>query len=164
MKQLTVLRDWYATLAERDQRILRFGAIGVVLIVLLWVLLPLQRSLSTARAELQQQQDDLAWMRQVGPTLAAAGPGQAAAASKESLVVVIDTTARESGLAHALTGSQPTGNGSMRVNFEGADFNLLLGWLSRLGSQQGVQVEGANITSAGGAGMVNASVQLRASK
>ena len=162
--KLTALQEWFAALAERDQRILRFGAVGVVLIVLLWVLIPLQRNLAAAREHLQQQQDDVAWMRQVGPTLAAAGPGQAAPVSKESLVVVIDTTARESGLAQALTGSQPTGNGAMRVNFEGADFNLLLGWLSRLGSQQGVHVESANITGSGTPGSVNASVQLRPAK
>jgi type II secretory pathway component PulM len=156
----TALRDWYATLAPRDQRILRFGAVGAVVIVLLWVLLPLQRNLSTARTHLQQQQQDVEWMRQVGPTLAAAGPG-AASISKESLVVVIDTTARESGLAQALTGSQPTGNGAMRITLEGADFNLLLGWLSRLSSQQGVRVEAANITGTDAAGLVNASVQLR---
>jgi len=88
--------------------------------------------------------------------------GPAAAATQESLVVLIDRSARESGLAQALTGSQPVGDGGMRVQLEQADFNLLSGWVSRLSSQHGVRVEAASVTSAGTPGIVNASVQLRA--
>ena len=101
-------------------------------------------------------------MRQMAPTLAAAGPGPAAAASPqgESLVVLIDRSARESGLGQALTGSQPAGNGAMTVRMENADFNLLIGWLSRLVAQHDLRVETASLTGTGSAGMVNASVQL----
>jgi len=155
------LRAWYERQSDRDRRVLGWGAIVVALIILLGVFLPLQRALTKARAHLADQRTDLAWMRSMAPTLAAAGPGPAAAPTGESLVVLIDRTARESGLAQALTGSQPTGNGSMRVQLESADFNLLIGWLSRLGSQQDVRVESASITANGtAAGVVNASVQL----
>lgn len=152
---------WYERQSERDQRILRWGAVALTLILLLGIFVPLQRSLVQARKHLATQQADLAWMRSVAPTLAAAGPGPSAAPSGESLVVLIDRTARESGLAQALTGSQPSGNGSMRVQLENADFNLLIGWLSRLGSQHEVRVESASITATGTAtGVVNATVQL----
>jgi general secretion pathway protein M len=154
------LTAWYERQSERDQRVLRWGSVAVALIVLLGVLVPLQRGLSKARTHLADQQADLAWMKSMAPTLAAAGPGPTAAPTGESLVVLIDRTARESGLAQALTGSQPSGSGSMRVQMENADFNLLIGWLSRLGSQQGVRVESASITANGANGVVNASVQL----
>jgi type II secretory pathway component PulM len=153
--------DWYNSLAPRDQRVLRFGALGVLLIILVWVFLPLQHRLNDARARLQKQQSDIAWMQQVAPTLAAAGPGPVAAATQESLVVLIDRSARESGLAESLAGSQPAGNGAMRVQLEHADFNLLTGWISRLSAQHGVRVEAASITAGNGPGVVNASVQLR---
>lgn len=154
--------DWYARQSERDQRVLRWGAIAGALIVLALVLLPLHRNLSQARARVAQQQADLAWMRQMAPTLAAAGPGPAASGSPqgESLVVLIDRSARESGLAQALTGSQPAVNGSMTVRMESADFNLLIGWMSRLVAQHDLRVEAASITGNGTAGVVNASVQL----
>jgi general secretion pathway protein M len=156
---------WYGKLAPRDQRILRIGAVAVVLIMLLWIVLPLHRNLTQAGERLRQQQQDLEWMRGVAPTLAAAGPGQAAIApGSESLVVTIDRTARESGLAKALTGSTPSGNGAMRVQFENADFNLLVGWLHRLNTQQGLLIEDATITGNGGAGLVNVSVLLRPAK
>ena len=154
--------SWYGQLAPRDRRILRIGTPLVLVIVIAWILLPLHRSLGEAGERLRQQQEDLEWMRDVGPTLAAAGPGQAPASNgNESLVVTIDRTARESGLAKALTGSTPSGNGAMRVQFENADFNLLVGWLHRLSTQQGLLIDDASITREGGAGLVNASVQLR---
>jgi general secretion pathway protein M len=152
---------WYGQLAPRDQRILRIGAIAVALILLLWIFLPLQRNLNAARSKLQAQQADLEWMRQVGPTLAAAGPGPMADAQHESLAVLIDRSARESGLAQALSGTQPAGNDALRVQLANADFNLLLGWLARLSAQQGVRVEAASITGNPAPGVVNASVQLR---
>lgn len=155
--------DWYARQSERDQRVLRWGGIVAGVIILAGILLPLQRNLSQARARVAQQQTDLAWMRQMAPTLAAAGPGPAAAAPPgESLVVLIDRSARESGLAQALTGSQPGANGAMTVRMENADFNLLIGWMSRLVAQHDLRVEAASITGNGDAGVVNASVQLHA--
>jgi general secretion pathway protein M len=159
---LTDLRDKYSQLAARDQRILRIGAIAVAAIVLLWIFLPLQRKLVVARQKLETQHTDLQWMRSVAPTLAAAGPAIATQATGESLVVLIDRTARESGLGQALTGSQPASEGSMRVQLERADFNLLTGWISRLASQHGVRVESASVTAQGEPGLVNVSVQLRA--
>jgi type II secretory pathway component PulM len=156
------LTRWYAEQSGRDQRILRWGAVAAAVILLAALLLPLQRNLSRARAQVAQQQSDLAWMRSMAPTLAAAGPGPAAASTGESLVVLIDRSARESGLAQALTGSQPAGNGGMTVRMENADFNLLIGWLSRLTAQHDLRVETASITGNGTPGIVNASVQLHA--
>lgn len=75
-------------------------------------------------------------------------------------MVVVDRSTREAGLAQALTGSQPAGGDVVRVQLENADFNLLLGWMSTLSSQHGVQVEGASMTSST-PGVVTASVQLR---
>jgi general secretion pathway protein M len=156
------LSDWYARQSEKDQRVLRWGGIAALVIVLAMVLLPLQRNLSQARARVAQQQADLAWMRQMAPTLAAAGPGPVSAGSPqgESLVVLIDRSARESGLGQALTGSQPAGTGAMTVRMENADFNLLIGWMSRLVAQHDLRVESASITGNGSPGVVNASVQL----
>jgi general secretion pathway protein M len=158
------LTDWYGNLAPRDQRILRYGAVAVAIILVIWVAWPLQRNLELAREQVRQQQADLGEMDRDAPTLAAAGPGRAATASAQSLVVLIDTTARESGLAKALTGTTPAGTGAMRVQLENADFNLLVGWLHRLATQQGVLVEDLTVTGNGGAGLVNVAVQLRPGK
>lgn len=155
------LGSWYATLPPRDQRVLLIGTLIVAIILLVGIFLPLQRKLREADAALLQQQADLQWMQQVGPALAAAGPGPAAVATPDSLMVLIDTSARESGLAQALTGTQPSRDGSARVQLEGADFNALVNWISRLSSQHGVRTESATITASNSPGTVSATVQLR---
>jgi general secretion pathway protein M len=156
------LASWYATQSPRDQRVLVIGCVVVALILLVGIFLPLQRKLREADSALQQQQADLEWMTQVGPALAAAGPGPAAVATADSLVVLVDTSARESGLGQALTGTQPAGDGSMRVQLEGADFNAVTNWVSRLSTQHGVRVEAATITASNSPGIVSATVRLRA--
>jgi type II secretory pathway component PulM len=154
--------NWYTTLAPREQRVLQIGSALVVFMLVAGIILSLHRSVNAASAQLKKQQTDLEWMRSVGPMLAAAGPDPVAAATPESLVVLIDRSAGESGLAKSLTGTQPAPKGGMRVQLESADFNLLTGWLSRLSSQHGVRVESATITGSNTPGIVNATVQLRA--
>jgi general secretion pathway protein M len=155
------MANWYVTLAPRDQRVLKIGGVAVVLIVLVGVFLPLQTRLKAARAQLETQQQDLDWMRQVGPTLASAGPGPVSVVKPEQLLVLVDSSAREAGLAQSLTGSQPVDKGAVRVQLEHADFNMLAGWLARLSSQNGVKVESATVTGSNSPGVVNATVQLR---
>lgn len=161
---LAGLDTWYARQTPRDQRMLRIGALAVALIVVVGIVFPLQRGLSRARQDVRRAQDDVAWMTSVSPTLVGAGPSSAARPANQSLVVLIANSAAESGLSKALTATTPSGNGAMRVQLQNADFNLLLGWLHRLSTQQGVRIEDASISNAGAPGLVNVSVQLRLGK
>jgi len=156
------LRRWFESLAPRDQRMLRVGCIAAAAIVLAGVFVPLQRVVSAAGKRVEQKQADLAWMRAAVPSVIAAGPGPSSRATAASLVVLLDQSARESGLGKSLAGSQPNGNGSQRVQFNAADFNLLVAWLSRLSSQHGVKVESATFTAASAPGVVTATLVLRA--
>jgi type II secretory pathway component PulM len=155
------LSAWFERQSVRDQRILRIGAIVVALILLASLVMLPQQALSRARDRVAGKQELLQYMRQVGPALAAAGPGQTVQPIGESFVVFIDRTAREHGLAESLTGSPPAGNGAFRITLENADFNLLLTWLHQMATRHGVRVETASFTANGAAGKVNASVQVR---
>ena len=83
--------------------------------------MPLDRSVARERAKLTQKRADLAWMQSVAPELRDAP--QPPAASGESLLVIIDRSARESGLASALAGSEPGAAGSLSVRLEKAPFD-----------------------------------------
>lgn len=155
------LTEWYARQSRRDQQVLLASVIIVALGLLLWLALLPQRAVTRARAEVASQQQLLDYMRQVGPTLSAAGPGGDLQPIGESFVVFVDRTAREHGLGEALTGSPPTGNGAYRVTFENADFNLMLTWMHQVSTRYGVRVEAASVNATNAAGKVNASVQLR---
>lgn len=149
------------TLNERERRMVLFGGIGAVALLIFGVLLPLNSSVSKAQERVGKKQADLVWMQSVGPELASAGPAVARPSSNESLLVVVDRAARESGLGSSLTSSEPQGPGTLRVRLEKAPFDIMIGWLARLGDQNGISVETANVDKTGAPGIVTASLVLR---
>jgi general secretion pathway protein M len=149
----------FDTMSEREQKLVKFGGIGAVLVLIFGVLMPLESSVAKARARITQKQADLAWMKNVAPVLAAATPH--AAGTGESLIVIVDRSTRESGLEKAMAGSEPNGPGGIQVRMEKAQFDAMIAWLSRLSQQNGIGVDGASIDSAGAPGLVNAAIVLR---
>lgn len=151
----------FDTMTERERRMVTFGGIAALLLLVLGVVLPLDRSVERTHQRIEKKHADLAWMRAVGPELSAAGPAVAPPVSQESLLVVVDRAARESGLGQSLTNSEPSGNGALRVRLEKAPFGLLVGWLARLSEQHGIRVESATMDSTGEPDTVNAGLVLR---
>jgi general secretion pathway protein M len=156
------MREWYANLEERERRFVLFGGIGALILLLLGVFLPLNRNIAQARERVATKQGDLAFIRSVAPQLAAAGPATGNVTNGESLVVLIDSSARESGLGKSLTSSQPTGDKGLRLRLDRVSFDAMVAWLARLSQQHGVRVESAEIESAGETGLVNAGLVLKA--
>jgi len=156
------MRAWFENLSERDRRVVTIGGAVVVVLALLAIILPLNTQISLARKRITTKQGDLAFIQSVAPQVAAAGPGVAGAANAESLVVLIDSSARESGLGKSLSSSQPTGDKGLRIRLDKAPFDALVAWLARLSQQHGVRVESAEIESAGEVGLVNAGLVLKA--
>ncbi len=155
------MNAWWQSLSERDRRILLIGAAAAILILLLGVFLPLHRSVAQASQRIERKREDLKWMQSTLPELASAGPPPVAPTSQESLIVVIDRTARESGLGAMLAGGiQPSGNGALQVRLEKAPFDVMVAWLARLADQNAVRVESATIDAVG-PGLVNAGLVLR---
>lgn len=149
-----------ANLSERERRMVTIGGIIAVLLLLVAVILPLDRSVAKAHQRVEQKQQDLAWMRRVAPQLAAAGPAVDHPVTQDSLLVVVDRAAREAGLAKSLTSSEPSGAGGLRVRLDKAPFDTLVGWLGRLADRHGVRVESATIDNATEPGLVNAALVL----
>lgn len=147
------------SLSTRDRRTLLVGGVIAVILFILAVILPLDHSVSRMHDQVSRKQADLVWMRSAAPEIAAAGPVRNT--SGESLIVIVDQSARESGLGGALAGSQPSGRGGLNVQLEKAPFDALVGWLARLSQQNGVQIESATIDTAGQPGTVNASLVLK---
>ena len=149
----------YDTLSPREQNMVKFGAIALVLILIFGVLMPLDSSVAKARTRIAKKQQDLVWMKGVAPFLAAQGPAHQN--NGESLIVIVDRSARESGLGNSLAGTDPSGAGGIQVRLEKAPFDAIIGWLSRLSQQNGIGVEGATIDGAGAPGVVNAAIVLK---
>jgi type II secretory pathway component PulM len=149
------------SLSERDRRTLMIGA-GVAALLLLYIIIQLDSSVSSAHKRLVSKADDLAWIRTNSTELAAMGPPRTGgAANGQSLLVIVDRSAHESGLANALAGSEPSGPGGLSVRLQKAPFDTLIMWLARLTQQNGIRIDSASIENAGSPGVVNAALVLR---
>jgi general secretion pathway protein M len=149
----------FSALPQRQQRLVLGGAALIVVLLIVAVLIPLDHSVTSAQQRVAKKRADLTWMQGVAPELATAPAPPSD--SGESLLVIIDRSARESGLAGSLTGSEPGIGGSLSVRLQKAPFDVLVAWLARLAQQNGVVVESATIDGAGAPGLVNAAVVLR---
>jgi len=157
---MSKLLQWYQGLAEREQRMVLGGALAAGVLLVLALLLPLQRAVTAGEQRLLGKQQDLAWLQAAAPQLAALGNAPPRS-SGESLVVLADRVARQTGIAGSLTGSQPSGDGGLRVRVEKVAFDALAAWLGQLVQQHGVRIENASIDALPAPGTVNATLVLR---
>jgi general secretion pathway protein M len=94
------------------------------------------------------------------PGLAAHSAQAGADRQGKSLLALADVSARGAGLANALKRVEPAGPRSVRVSFEVANFDALIGWIETLARDYGVQASDLSIDRAEGLGLVNARVTL----
>lgn len=153
------LLQYYARLSARERRITLAGGVAAALLLILAIVLPLQRHVGSLEQRVERKRDDLLWLRSMAPQLAGLR-GSGPAPIHESLVVVVDRTARQSGLERALVGSQPSGDGGLNVRLEQTSFDGLLTWLSQLRESYGVHVDSAVVEAGSAPGTVNASLVL----
>ena len=148
-------------LQPRERRIVLVGAIAVLLLIIVATVLPLQRNVAAIQQRVERKRDDLQWLRSMAPQLVGL-QASAPPPLRESLVVVVDRTARETGLAKSLVGSQPSGDGGLNVRLDQTPFDTMVGWLSQLRERYGVKVESATIDAGKGPGNVTATLVLHA--
>jgi len=160
------MAGWWNKLSERERQILAIGAVVVVLLIgWAFVWHPLARARVQMQARVAQQSSDLAWMRQSAAELTALrakGARGKVDRQGKSLFALADVTARGAGLGAALKRVEPAGTGpkSVRVSFEGANFDALSGWLDALSRDFGVQAVDLSADRVEGVGLVNARVVL----
>ena len=155
------IRQWLEGLAPRERNLVyAAAALLAIAVVYFAVVLPVTSAARHREARIVQKTSDLAWMRQVAPQVMAAAAAGGGTASDESLVVLVDRTARESGIGSSIRDQTPAGQNGLQLRLEGAPFDLLMAWLANLQQQHGVRVDGAIIGAANAPGLVNANLTL----
>jgi general secretion pathway protein M len=157
------LKDWYSSLQARERAMVAIGGVLVLLVAIyLLALAPFYAAVNSRAERVARKEGDLAWMRSVGGEVMALNVNSQTpvAPTNESLVVLIDRTARECGLGAALTGQTPNGDNGIRVRLEQAEFDKLVVCLGSLQQAHAVNIESANIDRTAKPGFVNASLVL----
>jgi general secretion pathway protein M len=157
------LKDWFFSLQARERAIVVTGGVLVLLVAIyMLALAPFYAAVNSRAERVARKEGDLAWMRSVGGEVMALNVSSETpvAPTNESLVVLIDRTARECGLGAALTGQTPNGENGIRVRLEQAEFDKLVVCLGSLQQAHAVNIESANIDRTAKPGFVNASLVL----
>jgi general secretion pathway protein M len=158
------MKDWFLALESRERLFVAVG--GALLVVfLLWAVLlsPLFGASAAAASRIDTKRNTLAFLRSAAAELAGATdlPVAGPDLTGQSLVVVVDRSAREIGLGAALTRNQPVGEDGIRVRLENASFDAVTRWLAALSASSGLAIESASFDRTPDEGRVNASLVLR---
>lgn len=157
------LKDWFRNLKPRERIIVLAGSVIVVIVAIYTLALgPFYKSLHDRSERVARKEADLAWMLGNAAEAQVLGANQpiGSAPAGESLVVLVDRTARECGIGSALTGQTPNGNTGIRVRLESAAFNVLVQCLGNLQQAHAISIEQATFDKAARPGLVNASLVL----
>jgi general secretion pathway protein M len=156
------LKEWFASLQARERIAVSVAAVLVsAMVIYVLGLAPFYRAVNAMENDLAERKADLAWMMSNADNvrmLVASRPQLAP--TGESLVLLVDRTAREAGLADSLTNQTPTGPDGIKVNLQEATFDNMMVWLNGLQMTQGVTIQSANINRASKPGLVNVSLEL----
>lgn len=144
MGQLDALKNRWSELQARDQRILRYSAIIVgLLLFYLFVVDPVHSDRDNAEQRLRSAQEAYAVAQRQASDLKAAASGSTTSNSG-SFLTQVESSAQQQGLREALRRLQPSSDNQIQVSLEGASYSQLMQWLSSL-RQQGVQAQRVDI-------------------
>ena len=159
-----MIAAWWQGRNERERRVLAGGSIAAVAL-LGWAFVwhPLAGARARLESDVAVDRANLAWMRQAASgigVLRAGGPHKPADRQGKSLFALADVSARGAGLAGALKRVEPTGAKSVRVIFDGANFDALIGWVDGLARDYGIVATDLSADKVEGLGLVNARIVL----
>ena len=154
-------RSWQA-LSPLHRHIVLVGAATIAMLsawVFAWT--PLAESRASLRADAVSQATTLNWMRPASARLRVLGgvPAPAATAGG-SLLARIDQSARNSGLGASVVSVEPLDAHRVRVQMNGADFDVVIDWLER-NTANGFRIDELSIQRASGPGRVDTRIALR---
>ena len=160
---MTTMRDWFQKLAPREQLLVSVAAVLLVMAMIVTLgIRPIISSTSKGHERVEEKRKLLLEIEQVAERIGPQATGGQIVASNgnQSLVVIVDSTTRNNGLAAYLKRNQPDGATSIRLRFENVPFDAIVAWLGSLQAQHGLIATTATIDKSGTPGRVNCNLTL----
>jgi len=154
------MRAWFSGLEANERRMLIAGG-GLLLVMLLYAGLwePLTGKIDMLRVSTTEQAALLTWMRSTAQEvkqLRGRSGQQAKPATGQSLLSLVDRTAKSGRLGSALKRVQPDGDEKVGVWMEAANFDDLVRWLVALETRHDVRVVSSVFQALEASGRVDA--------
>lgn len=163
MKQLLswISLDRLRGLPPRDRWLLISGGIGLLLVLYLSLLVPMQAELSKLRLSVPKGKVQLAQMRVQAMEIKQLRASGRVPVSGGNLLANLEQSATANGIRGRIVRMEPDGVNGARLSLDGVHFNALISWLTSLQTQGGVRLEKATFEAQPAAGVVNARLVLR---
>lgn len=161
------MKEFLANLSDSERRTFIMASIALVLLAgyaFAWD--PLMGTVDRLRASVEQQRASVAWMNSAAQEAqnllrARTGATQAVSRGGQSLLAVVDQTARSQKLGSALKRIEPRGQDEVRVRLEDAVFDDMVTWLGSLQKRYGVLIDSVAIDRQSSPGRVTANLTLK---
>jgi general secretion pathway protein M len=158
------MKEWFESLDARERRIVIGGAITLLIMSIYFLgWEPFINGLHDLRESTQSKQLDLAWMQNAAKEVKQLQASQSAPvhfASDQSLLGVIDRSAKSKQLGDSMKRVQPDGTSKARVWLENAKFDVVIGWLEELERRYGVGIETITFEKQAEEGLVDARISF----
>ena len=157
-----MIKKFLADMQPRERQLV-IAAAGLLVFfiayLLLWQPFGGQR-LQSLQNQVAEQRATLTWMQQAAIRAQQLRGGAAQAGRGQSLMSVVDLTAKKNDLGTAMKRVEPAGDHSVRVWIEQAPFDTLAAWLDELEHSYSVHVQLITLDREAGPGRVNARITL----
>ncbi len=161
------MKEYFNSLKPREQIFLIVGAIFLVLAFLYWIIWePFSKNVDSMELTVIQQQATLAEMRKIAAEveqLRKKSSAPTANTQGQSLLTLIDSSAKKRNLGSALKRVEPVGDNKVRVRMDKANFNDLIRWLGYLQQNYGILTASITLDTQKESGRTNARLVLEGS-
>ncbi|MGD2117897.1 MAG: type II secretion system protein GspM [Chromatiales bacterium] len=151
--------DRFNTLQAREQKILGFGAL-LLLILLLYeaVWTPLNERVELMHNQVSAQQQRISSLQQIVTEYQALQPVETSRPRvRQSLLSLLDRTSKQHQIKENIRSLTPDGNQKVRMRIVDAEFDRLAAWLANL-SKLGLKVQQIDINREDAEGLVSAGI------
>jgi len=154
------MKSFWLQLKPRERIIIAVaGGVLMILILYLALLEPYQLKVEKLNSRIAAQQTDVQWMNKTAgeiKQLQGSSTNRSSNTSGQSLMVVVDRTAKDNKLSSMVKRVEPDGSSRVRVWLEKAPFDDISKWLMRLETKHALSVESAVFDKTDVIGRVNA--------
>ena len=155
------MKEYLDRLSERDRLLLMLVVAAVIILLLFAGWHSFASRVDRMHDVLSSQQATLAHMKQAAQQVRQLrGKAPVHSSAGQSLMALLDSTARQSGLHDAVKRVDPDGQDKVRLRLEQAGFDDMMRWLESLSRSYGITVENITIDRLDSVGLVNARLTL----
>jgi general secretion pathway protein M len=159
------MKEYLANLSDSERRTAIIGAVVVALLLFYGVVWdPLAQGIKEQQKTVADQKALLGWMQAASAEAKVLRAAQAGGGSTrrtgQSLLAVVDQTAKRGKLGSALSRVEPKGADVVRVRLEEASFDDFIAWIVQLQNTYGITVESVSLDRQDAPGRVDVSLTL----